>query len=311
MVQLMTNHRLNTPAGLFLLATLCTPSISIIAQVIPLSHASTKNAGASTQGGASFPTDSELGQSFEVATIRPTNPDGQSWSGWKITPSGRFVAGSESLYNLVVLAYGGKPISGTITGGPKWLGSDRFDIDAKMDDSQVVGWDKLSDMERLERMRPMLQTLLAERFRLKLHTQTQLTPVYALVQANGGAKFKEVPPAAQEDAELRQARANGQAVATAPPGGFIRSGNTFTGNATPMSSLKGLIASISGLDRIVIDETGLKGYYNFTFTMSLDKEGPTILEQIQSQLGLKLEPRKASMETYVIESAEKPSLDGT
>ncbi len=285
----MTNRALHCPAKSLLLVTLwiALPAISSTAQGIPPP------------------------QSFEVATIRPTNPEVQSWFGWKITPSGRFVAGSESLYNLVVLAYGGKPVSGTITGGPKWLGSDRFDVDAKMDDSQVVGWDKLSDMERLERVRPMLQALLVERFHLKLHIQTELTPVYALVQAKGGAKLKQAPPAAPEDAETRQARANGQAVATAPPGGFKRNGNTFTGNATQMANLKGLIASISGLDRIVIDETGLKGYYNFTFNLSLDKDGPTVPEQIQTQLGLKLEPRKVPMETYVIESAEKPSLDGT
>jgi len=211
---------------------------------------------------------------------------------------------------LVVLAYGGGASIGDVHGGPEWANSAGFDINAKLDSASMSGWANLSDELRLERVRPLLQTLLAERFHLKLRTEQRLTPVYALVPAKGGTKLKEVTPMPPETDEERAARARGE-IPTPPPGGFKRSGTTFKGNATSMTAIRGLIASVAEVDRIIVDQTGLKGYYAFTFNMSLDKEGPSILEQVQAQLGLKLQPQKLLMSTYVIESAVKPSLDGS
>lgn len=289
MIERLTMRRLDLGARLVLAASLCPIMVSI-------------SAGQEADI-------NKVGPSFEVATVRSADLDGQGWVGWKLTPSGRFTAGSESLHNLVVLAYGGKSDSGDVVGGPEWANSIPFDINAKVDNAYMADWEKLSNSERFDRVRPMIGALLAERFRLKLRTEIRVTPVYALVQTKGGTKLKEVAPPSTESSEEQQARARGESTKP-PPGGFKRTGNTFQGNAMPMQNLKGMIASLSGSDRIVVDETGLKGYYDFTFTLSLDNDGPTIAEQIERQLGLKLEPRKVALTMYVIETAEKPSLDG-
>ncbi len=246
---------------------------------------------------------------FEVATVRPAAPNAQGSFGWTLTPSGRFTAGSESLHDLVVLAYGGGPSSGDVVGGPEWADSASFDINAKVDVASIDDWQKLGDEDRLLRIQPMLQSLLAERFHLKLRAEQRLSPVYALVQAKGGAKLNEVPPPPPETAEEQAARARGEATSPAA-GGFKRTGMTFRGDATSMAAIRGMIAMVGGADRQIVDQTGLTGYYAFRFTMSLDRDAPTVLEQVQQQLGLKLEARKVPLTTYVIEAAEKPTLDG-
>jgi uncharacterized protein (TIGR03435 family) len=235
--------------------------------------------------------------------------DGHSGFGWEVTPSGRFTAANQPLGNMVSLAYGGSG-SGSIVDTSKCPEYGSFDVNAKVDDSFMTGWDKLSYAERYERVRPMIQALLVDRFHLKLHTEMRPIPVYALVQVKGGAKLKEVASPAPEGPEEEQRRAKGDPTAEAPPGGAWLTANTWKGNAVPVVSLIGTIQALSGADRIVIDETGLKGSYDFIFHFSREKDGPTFLDQLQQGLGLKLEARTVSMKAYVVDSAEKPSLDG-
>ena len=197
----------------------------------------------------------KIGPAFEVASIRPSNV-GSSF-GWKLTPSGRFTAEGQPLINLVVLAYGG-PDGGSIDGGLKWTDFGPFDINAKVDDAYMAGWDKLTDTERFERVRPMIRELMAERFHLKLHSEMRVTPVYALVQTKGGAKLTEVAPPGPEDPEEQQKRQKGDPTAKAPPGGMWLTANTWMGNATPIKNLLGTIAALGANDRILIDETGSK-----------------------------------------------------
>jgi uncharacterized protein (TIGR03435 family) len=252
----------------------------------------------------------EMGPPFEVATVRPSGPDVQQSFISKVTPSGRFMAANQPLQNLVVLAYGGKRGSTNVVDERKRTDSEKFDVNAKVDDAYLAGWDKLSDAERVERIKPMLRALLADRFHLKLRAEMRPTPVYALVQAKGGAKLKMVGPPGVEDPDEQQKRKDRDPAAKAPPGGaFYISGN-WIGNAEPIDNLVGLLAGLSGADRIVVDRTCLKGFYDFKLHISQDPDAPTAPEQIQEQLGLKLEPRKELVKTYVIESAQKPSMDG-
>jgi bla regulator protein blaR1 len=252
------------------------------------------------------------GPSFEVATIRPTTDGNRQWMGMKLAPSGRLTASRETVSSLVWFAYVGRPGTGQVQGGPEWAKSEYFDINAKVEDSEVAKWDNLSDVQRLDRMKPMIRTLLAERFHLKLRTEMRITQVDVLVQAKGGAKLKAVdaPPrnADPDDEKAREGR--DKFPDKAPPGGFMMSRGVWKGNACPMSILVAEIAGNSGEDRLVIDETELKGYYDFTFKQSSDKDAPAFSDQIEDQLGLKLEPRKVPIKTYVIESVEKPSQDG-
>ncbi len=84
----------------------------------------------------------------------------------------------------------------------------------------------------------------------------------------------------------------------------------WIGNAVQIRGLLGQIGyEVGATDHIMVDETGLTGYYDFTVKLSRDKDGPTLEQQIEDQMGLRVEQRKAPVETFVIDSAERPELD--
>ena len=136
------------------------------------------------------------------------------------------------------------------------------------------------------------------------------TPVYALVQAKGGAHVKEVPtPAAMEgDPNEAMAKWYAENPGKAMPGGILCADKCI-GNAVKISDAVGQIAGSSRADRMVMDETGLTGYYDFSFTQPQTKDEPA-MQEVEDDLGMRFEPRSVAMRTYVIEGAEKPSLDG-
>lgn len=256
-----------------------------------------------------------LGPAFEVATIRTANrDDGRHWFGRRVDASGRLTISADSLSGLVGWAYSDPPARHKVTtdrGLPRWVSSDEFDITAKVDEAYMHGWDKLSDKERMDLARPMMRRLLAERFHVKLRVEMRDTPVYALVQAKGGAHVKEVPAPVPSDGDPMEARAKWMAdnPGKAVPGGMACSGDKCTANAVRMSAAAGQIAASSRADRMVIDDTGLKGYYDFSFTIP-NNQDESAMSEVEEDLGMKFEPRTLTIKTYVIESAEKPSLDG-
>jgi uncharacterized protein (TIGR03435 family) len=147
--------------------------------------------------------------------------------------------------------------------------------------------------------------LLAERFQLKAHRETREKPVYALVVSKNGSKLQE--------------NAAGSGVVK-----FNRKGRdvemVFTG--TPIDSLVGQFPRMPGIDRPVLDETGLSGKYDFQFSLTdfqlgmrveqngipaADSESGSVFTALQDQLGLKLEPRRAPISVFAIDRAEKPS----
>src|ERR1019366_1280672 len=202
-----------------------------------------------------------LGHGFEVATVKLANRnDGRRWFGTEVAPSGRVTVSAVSLKSLVWYAYVGTQKTGLVEGGPKWAETDEYDIEAKLDESDMAGWDKLSDQARMERVRPQLRALLVERFGLKVHSEMKVTPVYALVQAKGGVKMKEVgAPLGQIGYEIG---ANDK-----------------------------MMVDETGLDG---------HYYDFSIKLTKDKEGLTVEQQIEDGLGLRVEERKVPMKTYVI-----------
>jgi uncharacterized protein (TIGR03435 family) len=137
-----------------------------------------------------------------------------------------------------------------------------------------------------------------------------VTPVYALVVAKGGLKLKEVPPPpANQDPQAEQDRERSKNPG-APPGGFSMSDKGWVGNAVQIRGLLGQIAYEEGAtDHIMVDETGAAGTYDFTVKLTKDKDGPTVEQQIEDQMGLRVEERKLPVTTYVIDSAERPELD--
>jgi uncharacterized protein (TIGR03435 family) len=146
-----------------------------------------------------------------------------------------------------------------------------------------------------EKLMEMFQTLLVDRFKLAFHRETRDMAVYALVVAKNGPKLKDA-----KDETVSQVSGGAEAV--------------FEG--VPMGMLANVIGN--SLDRPVLDETGLKGRYDFTLTWSERKrkgpapesaapESPSIFTSLPATLGLKLEPRRVPMEMFVIDHVERPS----
>lgn len=265
------------------------------------------------QGRAQSPPDSLADgapAAFDVASIRPSGDrSGQpgGWMGTRIT-GGTFEAHRMTLKGLVWYAYANQtPKRQMVAGGGDWIDSQEWDIAAKIDDSSFAG---LSSRERTDRMRPMVQVLLEQRFHLKFHTEMRPTPVYVLVQAKDGAKVKEVPPPPAVEGDWMEAmkRYREENPGKPFPGAITCSDNGCTATAVMMSAALGQIGGSSHVDRPVIDETGLKGHYDFSFRQPrYDDDGA--MREIEADLGMKFEARKVDLTTYVIDSAERPSAN--
>jgi uncharacterized protein (TIGR03435 family) len=249
---------------------------------------------------------------FDVVSVKPNKSD----SGMvRIMgkPDG-YSATNVSLKMLIQGAYGIR--EDLISGAPSWADAARFDIDAKVAGSDVEALKKLSPEQR----RSILQPLLADRFRLKVHTETKQLPVYELVLAKGGSKLKE--------ATAGDTYANGiKGPDGVGRGGMMRVGRgQLNAQAVPMTSLANMLSQ--QLHRTVIDKTGLTGKYDLELNWTpdqgsdpmfkgsegsqrtdtaLDTSGPSIFTALQEQLGLKLQSAKGPVETLVIDHVEMPS----
>lgn len=272
---------------------------------------------AGAQGSSVGGSDADaVGPAFEVAAVRPSIVENTRRFGIWMDPSGRLEAHAVSVEFLFGQAYGedaGKRNVMMDRGVPKWVGSEEFDVNAKVDEAYMGGWETLSDGQRMEVVRPMLRRLLADRFKVRYRVEMRKTPVYALVQAKGGAHVTEVPaPVAMEgDPNKATAKWFADHPGKAMPGGIMCGGDKCIGNAVRMSDAIGQIAASSLADRMVMDETGLKGYYDFSFRFAQPQENEgTPMQAVEDDLGMRLEPRSVEMKTYVIEAAEKPSVDG-
>jgi uncharacterized protein (TIGR03435 family) len=265
--------------------------------------------------------------SFEVATIRPSHADGTKL-GFRMTPT-EFKVQNASITDLIRFAYMIKS-SAQLPQEPHWINSDKFDIEAKIAESQIEVMKKLTPDHRFEQDRFMVQSLLSNRFGLKLTSQMKNLPVYALVVAKGGPRLKE--------AEVPSPPQPGPAPPPPPPGTNPGTNPGTTPGLAHMPTLTGgrgeLKAGAVSMhfftdwvsrqpemgDRVVIDATGLKGTYDFELNWSPDdghtpllngvpqeSTGPSIFTAFQEQLGLKLESRRAPVEVLIIDHVERPS----
>jgi bla regulator protein blaR1 len=224
---------------------------------------------------------------FEVASIRPHKGMYTVVRSDISGPRVRIVA-----YGLTGLIMDAYHLTGSyeISGGPSWRDSDsaRFDIDAT---APGGGTPTGEDVRR------MLQTLLADRFQLKVHRETKEGLVYALVVAKNGPKLKESAP----DEEF------------SVTAGGDRTAQITMANVT-MERLAIQLAD-DGLNRPVLDKTGLTGHYDLKLNWIPEFDGPPptgsdgvdIFTALQEQLGLKLEAQRGQVETLVIDHVEKPS----
>jgi uncharacterized protein (TIGR03435 family) len=257
---------------------------------------------------------------FEVASIRhckDTPAPGQRSGGGNSSP-GRLNIGCTPVRGLISQAYllfvNGRFRVGLpppIEGGPAWINSESYEINARAEDS--VSLDVMNG--------PMLQSLLEDRFKLKIRRGTREVSVYALTVAKNGPKlqpFKEGsctpvdrtqfvpfhPPS--PDQVLANCHATGRGA-----------GPNLKVEAQGMSiaDFVKIFLDSHTVDRPVIDKTGITGLFDFHLEYAPDRgapsddpaTGPSIFTALQEQLGLKLEPGKGPQEFLVIDSVERPS----
>jgi uncharacterized protein (TIGR03435 family) len=223
----------------------------------------------------------------------------------KHLPDGGFVMVNQFIDLLVYEAYSLRPVD--VIGMPAWVSMERYDVSAT---GPVPRREPTADQRRL-----MLRALLAERFKLVAHYESREEPTYDLVIAKSdgrlGPQIRKSP--SECEAWLSVIR-DGPDTAHDPPCGARVSGNLIEGDFT-MESLGSILRPHTG--RYVVDKTGLAGY--FRITLNFDRSGPrsgrpaqvaeapSLFSALPEQLGLKLEPSRASVKKLVLDRLDRPS----
>lgn len=288
--------------------TLCAAMASAQATPSPAPAAATPSKALAAVGAAN----AVPGSAFASVNIRPANidPQGQRNFGIQFTPTGALTFSAMSLKSLVMFAYSDGREMQLVNGGPKWADSDQYDIHAQLDKADLPAWEKLPGDQRFERLRTLIQTMLQQRFNLKGHTATISTPANVLVQAKGGSKLKVVPTPTPAELQEEQKRRQANNPADPPQMGLDVTPTGWVGHSVRVPELMGALGyALSAQDKPFLDQTGLTGYYDFTLKIIKQEDGPSPAQQVEDQLGLKLESRNAPIKTFVIDSAEKPAID--
>jgi bla regulator protein blaR1 len=208
---------------------------------------------------------------------------------------------------------------------PKWVSTQPFVIEAKAEGNPTK-----------DQMRLMMQSLLADRFKLIVHFETQEQPALALVFVKEGKTGPRLRPHAEGLAcDAKWIAPADRTASSVAPGGFMPTcGDTaviFGQNHTFILGARnvtlhfiaanlGTIPAVAEFGRTVVDETGLAGTYDFSLNWlpdrsgsasgpaePIDTQGPTFDEALKDQLGLKLKPARAVVQTLVIDHVEQPS----
>jgi uncharacterized protein (TIGR03435 family) len=239
---------------------------------------------------------------FDVASIRENNTSTDDHHHiYNVAGESHFRTVNLSVKDLIQFAYV-LPES-QILGGPSWLDTTMFDIDAKSDSAVDDQLHALPTEQARHQKQLMVQALLADRFQLKAHQETRELPVFTLVVAKGGPKFKP--------SDL-----GGTSIGTTT--GTAGSRIHVQGSDNTIELLAREIAQQLG--RVVVDKTGIDARYDLTLRWTPDDRPtpmlngasdpnapPDIFTAIQEQLGLKLESTKGPVPVLVIDHIERPS----
>jgi uncharacterized protein (TIGR03435 family) len=259
---------------------------------------------------------------FEVTSVKPCDPKAGGRGGDPVP--GRLFVKCSSVRDLITMAYrdyadGRTPVGlrlgssvNPITGGPAWISSAFYEINAKPEGSPSPGM-----------MRgPMLQGLLEDRFKLRIRREVKDAPVYGLNVAKGGFKLK---PLADGGCVPRNdtgttSQASGQRRCGGTNINFGRAGGTLELTGVSLAEFSRDIQNF--VDRPVLDKTGIIGLFDFRLEFASDENTPglapgnpaaesssrpSLFTALQEQLGLKLEAAKGPNEFLVIDSIERPS----
>lgn len=215
---------------------------------------------------------------FEVASVRSHQPSGTGEGRTSLDSApGSLTFRNARLSDCIKWAY---QVRDYQISGPSWLTVEKYDIAAKA-----------ASPAHTDQLRQMLQTLLAERFKLQFHRETRDLPVYALAVAKSGPKLHKADPGGNTSM-------NGE-------------NGSFAFRGTSMPQFAEDLSTFSQVDRPVLDRTGIPGVFDFNlkFGDSNDEmkralvtgDGVSIFTIVQEQLGLKLEARKGPVEMLVID----------
>jgi uncharacterized protein (TIGR03435 family) len=259
---------------------------------------------------------------FEVASVKASPPES---TGGQIgrAPGGRLTAKNAPLALLIQNAYRVRPFQ--VIGGPNWMATDRWDIEARAADGSIPQQTGPPDPNVPDALALRLQSLLEDRFKLQIHRETRELPVFELSVARAGVKVK----LSEDQGPIRPPEPGAFRPGGPMPRGNISlmfGGGELRAAAIPMANFASTLAMVVG--RSVLDKTGLKGLYDFDLIWApdvgqelrpagplppgvqlppIDPNGPSLVTAIQEQLGLKLESSKGPVEVLVIDSVSRPT----
>jgi uncharacterized protein (TIGR03435 family) len=275
---------------------------------------------------------------FEVASVKP-NVSSEKNAFIQLQQGGRLVVRNIPLKTIITWAYQLRQDDERLVGSPDWIQAEKFDIDAKAPEGVALG-----TIGRVGGPSPgllILRAILAERFQLKMRTETREMPIYALVTANQDGRLG--PKLTRSDTDCEQVRADRRAgratFSPAPPGSVPLCAYTMFNNRIAYGDqpLAELADYLSGrMQRLVVDRTGLTGRFDFeviwtpdqpppadaperivvggaeidlTGGVKYDPNGPALLTALREQLGLKIESTRGPVDVFVIERVERPTPD--
>jgi uncharacterized protein (TIGR03435 family) len=233
---------------------------------------------------------------FEVAQIKQSRPAaGRAWERITADP-GRLSASGVTLKQLIFEAYD-MPYY-RIFGGPSWLESEYYDLEAKAE----------SPVDRGQ-LRLMLRGLLADRFKLTLHRETKELRAYVLTVAKDGPKLHAAQEAANSSDQKSPSLVERFHCDLTEFANLLslRLNTPMTENQDPTVPVRSI-----GVPPPVIDKTGIQGVFDISVEIKLDGGADTFIawqRALQDQLGLKLESQKGPLEVLVIDHAEKIPIE--
>jgi uncharacterized protein (TIGR03435 family) len=267
--------------------------------------------------------------SFEVASVK-VNKTGDGRMMVMNQPGGGLTVTNLPLAALIRFAYQLQDFQ--LIGAPDWITNEHFDIVAKaaVDRPATPSAGPLGLTTRL-----MLQSLLAERFKLAAHPDTRPLPIYALVLARSDGKLGPQLRPSTTDCDAVMAAGRGRGGPPAPPAppapgerpvcGMFMGPSTLKSGGTPISQM--IMPLSQMVRRVVVDRTGLNGKFDVDLTWTpdqmpsgppppgappspaIDPNGPSIFTALQEQLGLKLESQTGPVDVLVIDHVEHPTPD--
>jgi uncharacterized protein (TIGR03435 family) len=300
-------HR--TPQNLDFVRKMVLSSVASLAVVVPvvfgLLHATKSRAQSHNTGTTS--------NGFESVYLQPNTTGepmapfvvyGRPMKAVQFKGGDNFLATNFSLRDLIQLGF--KVQTEEIVGGPNWLDSEKYDVNAKLSSAELEKRQSLTAEQRSEDLRTRIQALLSERFKLVVHRETKTVPVYALVDAENGSQPHPAKPGDSyaDGLKDRSGRPLG-------PGALLfPESNKLVAQAIPIKSLTGWLGS-QELGRVVLDKTGLVGSYDIALQLPAKSTNywsqPVLTAALEQQLGLKLDPQDSPVEVLVIDNAEKPA----